>query len=96
MRAAQGGGPVPAGASLVSPPHPTALPFAHPTHPPQDEASEEEDIIDMSISPAPARAAAPRRGAAAAKQPVSYKEDSGSEEEDASSEDEASDYCPSD
>ena len=50
----------------------------------------------MTVSPAPARAAAPRRGAATAK-PVSYREASDSEDEAASSsEDSGSDYDPSD
>lgn len=62
---------------------------------PQDE--DEEDIIDMSVSPAPARAAAPRRGAAA-KKPVTYREASDSSDggEDSSSEDEGSDWEASD
>lgn len=67
-------------------PSPPILPTPHTT---QDD----DEVVVMDDSPAPApRAVAPRRGAVV-KKPVTYREVSGSEAESGS--DEASDYCPS-
>lgn len=54
---------------------------------------DEDDVVDMTISPAPARQVAPRR--AAVNKPAPKYRESGSEEEESESENE-SDYAPSD
>ncbi len=84
-------------ASAFPPPNRSNDKPSHPLPCPQYLQDEEEDeVVDMTVSPAPARAVAPRRTAAAAKPKYAESDSEGAASSESDSGDDSDDYCPSD